>query len=180
MESLKQMLEDYRNGKLGLPTYEELLNLVSPQVVADEMAAFSDWLATMPKPVQENVKTSMARGESYTYKAFCAGHARMAPAPTRFGCEFKAVGATFIGNGAANPITYVTGGACVDLSGWTCYAPGIAPVQFGAVPDEPTEAMLIAGGRDDSHCSTCGYDNGGGDPGATYRAMRAAVKEPTC
>lgn len=50
-----------------------------------------------------------------------------------------------------------------------------APVQPMAVPDEPTEAMLIAGGRDEIHCSTCGYDNGGGDPGATYRAMRAAA-----
>lgn len=36
MESLSQMLEDYRNGERGLPSYEELMALVEPQVVADE------------------------------------------------------------------------------------------------------------------------------------------------
>lgn len=38
MDSLEQMLEDYRNGERGLPSYEELCSLVdaaAPQVVAD-------------------------------------------------------------------------------------------------------------------------------------------------
>jgi hypothetical protein len=51
---------------------ENTKGAAAPQVVADERALFSDWLATMPKPVQENIKASMGRGESYTFKAFCA------------------------------------------------------------------------------------------------------------
>lgn len=49
---------------------------------------------------------------------------------------------------------------------------------FKLVPVEPTEEMLIAGGRDQGFCSTCGYDNGGGDPSDTYVAMLTAAPTP--
>lgn len=42
MNSLEQMLEDYRNGKRGLPSYDELAALVAPQVVADERATYGE------------------------------------------------------------------------------------------------------------------------------------------
>ena len=40
---------------------------------------FEEWLKTLPLPVQKNAETSMERGESYTYMAFCAGSALSMP-----------------------------------------------------------------------------------------------------
>lgn len=102
-------------------------SFAAPQVVADERALFSDWLVTIPLPVQENIKASMARGESYTYKAFCAAIELAANHP----CSPKIEGATFICDGAANPVSYSgpNGKMAIDLRGWTCYAPGAAPVK---------------------------------------------------
>ena len=37
METLAQMLEDYRNGERGLPSYEELVALSSSPAIADDV-----------------------------------------------------------------------------------------------------------------------------------------------
>lgn len=52
------------------------------------------------------------------------------------------------------------------------------PKGYNLVPVEPTEEMQVAGGRDQDFCSTCGYDNGGGDPANTYTDMLAAAPAP--
>lgn len=52
------------------------------------------------------------------------------------------------------------------------------PKGFKIVPVEPTDEMQMAGGQGQDFCSTCGYDNGGGDPANTYTAMLAAAPTP--
>lgn len=52
------------------------------------------------------------------------------------------------------------------------------PKGYKLVPVEPTEEMQIAGGRDQGFCSTCRYDNGGGDPASTYTAMLDSAPAP--
>lgn len=37
-----------------------------------ERDKFGEWVRTLPKPVQENVLSSMKRGESYTFDAWQA------------------------------------------------------------------------------------------------------------
>lgn len=114
----------------------------APQVVVDKRALFSDWLVTIPLPVQENIKASMERGESYTYKAFCAAVELAANHPG----STKIEGATFICDGAANPVSYSgpNGKMAIDLRGWTCYAPGAAPVQA----QEPVRKTINPMGED--------------------------------
>lgn len=45
----------------------------------DNVLNFEKWLKTLPLPVQKNADTSMERGESYTYMAFCAGRSLSVP-----------------------------------------------------------------------------------------------------
>ena len=47
----------------------------------DSTALFAAFVSTLPKPVQDNIEASHARGESFTAKAFCAGLAAREPAP---------------------------------------------------------------------------------------------------
>lgn len=53
MNQLKEMLEAYRNGERGLPTYDELAALAYPvdasTVLTDERAAFEAWAFPMFK-----------------------------------------------------------------------------------------------------------------------------------
>lgn len=114
----------------------DLLSAAVPQVVADEQ---------LEREAQA-ILDAAADGSGLTcssaaFQAAIDHMGKISIKAPRIDCEFKAIGTTFIGNGGANPITFGPGGAYVDLSGWTCYAPGITPVQPAAVPDGIVKAI---------------------------------------
>lgn len=156
---LKEMLDAYRNGTRGPIEYHELANLLvgecDGRVYLDAVDAAADAVIrdalypvyvvfTPPQVVADEQAILDASGRGGIVVTVETAPCFYPTVAHAFNCDFRAEGATFMCNGGENPVTYVLGGMRVDLSGWTCTAPGATAPQVVADERQAFEAWIIA------------------------------------